>query len=163
MSIYTIPAPDAPAEEWGRLAVSLPGWRWMPGILAGPRSHPKERWLICWADQQYTKTPDGWTGPHGWEGGGYKVDNGKVWRIGHSGGDPIDLSGDGWFPDPDDPATAGCLLALLGERECPQRRPGGLWVVTTGGVRPIIAAGSVLGRVCIAAAAAIGRWPGGAG
>ena len=20
-------------EEWGRLAVSLPGWRWMPGML----------------------------------------------------------------------------------------------------------------------------------
>ncbi len=27
---YTIPAANAPAEEWGRLAVSLPGWRW-PG------------------------------------------------------------------------------------------------------------------------------------
>ena len=27
MTAYTLPAPDAPAEEWGRLAVSLPGGR----------------------------------------------------------------------------------------------------------------------------------------
>lgn len=30
MTAYTLPAPDAPADEWGRLAVSIPGWRW-PG------------------------------------------------------------------------------------------------------------------------------------
>jgi len=30
MSALTLPAADAPAEEWGRLAVSIPGWRW-PG------------------------------------------------------------------------------------------------------------------------------------
>ena len=33
MTALELPAPDAPAEEWGRLAVSLPGWRWMPGML----------------------------------------------------------------------------------------------------------------------------------
>jgi len=27
---YTLPAPDAPAEDWGRVAVALPGWRWRP-------------------------------------------------------------------------------------------------------------------------------------
>lgn len=32
MTAYTLPAPDAPAEEWGRLAVSIPGWLWMPGM-----------------------------------------------------------------------------------------------------------------------------------
>ena len=26
------------AEEWGRLAVSLPGWRWMPGMRDGDDS-----------------------------------------------------------------------------------------------------------------------------
>jgi hypothetical protein len=31
---FNLPAPDAPAEEWGRLAVSLPGWRWMAGTVA---------------------------------------------------------------------------------------------------------------------------------
>ena len=33
MTALELPAPDATFEEWGRLAVSLPGWRWMPGML----------------------------------------------------------------------------------------------------------------------------------
>jgi len=28
---FKIPAPDAPAEEWGRLAVSIPGFTWPGG------------------------------------------------------------------------------------------------------------------------------------
>lgn len=71
-------------------------------------------------------------------------------------------------PDPDDPATAGCLLASLG--------PGVVVAIGPDGVR--VGADSVdaeglpckvfgklertLGRACIAAAAALGRWPGGA-
>ena len=160
------------AEDWGRVAVSLPGWRWMPGMLAVPTSHPRERWLICWSDQQYTKTPDGWDGPHGWEGGGYKVDNGKVWGIGPYAGDPIDLSGDGWLPDPDDPATAGCLLALLGGWDhlvSVDPCGDGSWLITyaigpsdeTQEIAHV--EGQTLGRACIAAAAALGRWPGGEG
>jgi hypothetical protein len=150
------------AEEWGRVAVSLPGWRWMPGMLAVPTSHPRERWLICWSDQQYTKTLDGWDGPHGWEGGGYKVDNGKVWGIGPYAGDPIDLSGDGWLPDPDDPATAGCLLALLGSSVMSvEPADDGGWLVELYDLG--VYHGSSLGRACIAAAEALGRWPGGEG
>lgn len=69
-------------------------------------------------------------------------------------------------PDPDDPATAGCLLVLLEPASpCPFRRPGGLWVVTAGqypigswDLTPL-----PFGRACIAAAAALGRWPGGVG
>jgi len=30
MTTFKTPAPDAPAAEWGRLAVSIPRWRW-PG------------------------------------------------------------------------------------------------------------------------------------
>ena len=72
-------------------------------------------------------------------------------------------------PDPDDPATAGCLLALLGQR-CLVRilpREGlPLEIVIPSGMmtdgRPHRVSGINLGRACIAAAAAIGRWPGGA-
>jgi hypothetical protein len=104
------------AEEWGRVAVSLPGWRWMPGMLALPPKADR-----CQRDGQVMS---------------------------------------GRLPDPDDPATAGCLLALLG--------PGvrvwmdgadGLWTVEVGGVRASMHL--TLGRACIAAAEALGRWPGG--
>ena len=73
-------------------------------------------------------------------------------------------------PDPDDPATAGCLLAMLGPyvnvivrehttvvrilpNDPPADEPQG---DSTRGI------GVTLGRACIAAAAALGRWPGGA-
>jgi hypothetical protein len=71
---------------------------------------------------------------------------------------------DGCIPDPDDPATAGCLLALLEPAEPrPYRRPGGLWVVATVPYMETIGIHSLpLGRACIAAAEALGRWPGGA-
>ena len=37
MTALELPAPDAPAEEWGRLAVSIPGWRWPAGMhWSGP-------------------------------------------------------------------------------------------------------------------------------
>ena len=112
------------AEEWGRIAVSLPGWRWLPGMLN--------------------------------DKGGRLVDGVDSPRR---------------FPDPDDPATAGCLLALLGGQVTIRRR--GQWVVEWRGMAPlapgfgsvsrsVTGTGSTLGRAIIAAAAAIGRWPGGA-
>ena len=74
------------------------------------------------------------------------------------------------WPDPDDPATEGCLLMLLG-LSMPD-----WWVATTvrddgihivraskwGHVR-VEAKGRTLGRACIATAAVLGRWPGGEG
>ena len=124
MTALKTPAADAPAEEWGRLAVAIPGWRWMPGMID---TYPSFRLVV-----DYDPELD-------------------------------DLSDS--VPDPDDPATAGCLLALLEPASpCPFRRPGGLWVVTAG--QPPTGSWDLpslpLGRACIAAAAALGRWPGGA-
>jgi len=132
MTALQTPAPDAPAEEWvgslcsfparrwGRLAVSIPGWRWMPGMID---TYPSFRLVV-----DYDPELD-------------------------------DLSDS--VPDPDDPATAGCLLALLGPCEVghddtdPECGP---WSVEIPGVFRM---GPTLGRACIAAAAALGRWPGG--
>ena len=98
------------AEEWGRLAVSLPGWRWMRGMQTLPLPTPGA-------------------------------------------------------PDPDDPATAGCLLALLGPGAWDNVAPGstqaydgeGWWAWVDGEWSE----GLTLGRACIAAAEALGRWPNG--
>jgi len=77
------------AEEWGRLAVSLPGWRWMSGMQTGPRREDGE--------------PDG----------AICLD---PWRIGNDGVPGPYADDPAWeaWPDPDDSATAGCLLALAG-------------------------------------------------
>ena len=125
MTALQTPALDAPGEEWGRLAVAIPDWRYMPGMVASIGAAASRVDDIA----------------HPW---------------------PMDVRS---WPDPDDPATAGCLLALLEPASpCPFRRPGGLWVVTAG--QPPTGSWDLpslpLGRACIAAAAALGRWPGGA-
>jgi hypothetical protein len=129
------------AKEWGRVAVSLPGWRWMPGMRAvdetggdTPGRVFDSIGLVVFEDQDRDLTEE------------------RVYL--HD------------VPDPDDPATAGCLLAMLeGAGPRPYRRPGGLWVVATGpgfALEPDSLQPRTLGRACIAAAEAIGRWPGGA-
>ena len=69
------------------------------------------------------------------------------------------------WPHPDDPATAGCLLALLGPYACSLHDAEG-WMAGVGSPAGakfrVTHSGSSLGRACIAAAEAIGRWPGGA-
>ena len=115
------------AEEWGRLAVSLPGWRWMPGMLG------------LWSDthgEVYRPRIDGHPGP---------------WVKSATAG-----------IDHDDPATAGCLLALLFPFVTVTRSHSGGYIVHVAGPDgPVFGTGSTLGRACIAAAAALGRWPGG--
>lgn len=119
------------AEEWGRIAVSLPGWRWMPGM-------------------RYTY-------------GGFSASTGAsedyVERLWEDDAGPYDHA---IFPtpDPDDPATEGCLIRLLGPVHEAVWYTGDCdrWVVAVGEERRLYTS---LGRACIAAAEAIGRWPGG--
>ena len=117
------------AEEWGRLAVSLPGWRWMPGML---------QWM-----------------PEPWMGSRRSIDS-DYFDTGH---EAFVMRGDEW-PDPDDPATEGCLIRLLGPVHEAVWYTGDCdrWVVAVGEERRLYTS---LGRACIAAASALGRWPGG--
>ena len=136
MTALQAPANDARASEWGRFAVSIPGWRWMPGM----------RWLLPTdapqpqAGRVYDETQAAW------------------WN------DPrTDVDGDS-VPDPDDPATAGCLLEML----CADGRPvavirmSPLLCVTVYRNDLGMHTAPTLGRACIRAAA-LGRWPGGEG
>ena len=126
------------AEEWGRIAVSLPGWRWMPGML-------EHRFHRGWLKRR-------------------SIDS-DYFNTGHE----ARLTDQHAWPDPDDPATAGCLLALLGPR-AHMHSPSCDWEETDywefvirlsdNGERRVY--GDTLGRACIAGAEALGRWPGGA-
>mgnify|MGYP003629468330 CR=1 FL=1 len=113
------------AEEWGRAAVSLPGFRWMPGMLAADTELRLDEMTTDW---------------------------------------------EGARPDPDDPATAGCLLALLGDvvsrlHYLPSTKSWAILLDAEGMPRTVLGGppiiGATLGRACIAAAEALGRWPGG--
>ena len=134
------------AEEWGRVAVALPGWRWMPGMVFGSLyAHGMNARVQAHDITTDTDAPD------------------VYWFL------PESPPSDAW-PDPDDPATAGCLLALLG--------PEAAHMTTAVFIRhnaveidllvgPTVVHRSSgphrnLGRTCIATAEAIGRWPGGA-
>lgn len=132
MTALTPPAMDAPAEEWGRLAVRIPGYRWpwsfrrargvyLPGYV---RRHRTTEW--AWVE-----------------------DIRECSML------------DEYAPDPDDAATAGCLLALLGEALVCVAKEGRVWsaIVARGDLEGY---GTTPGRAAIAAAAANGCWPGGA-
>ena len=147
------------AEDWGRLAVSLPGWRWMPGMLVmwSLDEDPVMPLRLVEDDSDehpYTPNPV-WSGVRSdREHNAHEIDIEWCW------------------PDPDDPATAGCLLALLRPppedgnvtQVLPPMSACPWWSIymdTQWG--RACAQGSTLGRACIAAAAALGRWPGGEG
>jgi len=87
--------------ELSRRLVACKHFRWVPGMTLIPLKFPNERWLLCWSDNDY--------------GGAYQTSGGKVWGIGYDGGDPIEFkdSDCDWIPDTSDPATLGCLLALV--------------------------------------------------
>jgi hypothetical protein len=119
MTALTLPAPDAHASEWGALAVSIPGWPWMPGML------------------------------------GYN-DYGGTYRImDHSEASQINAD---LTPDPDDPATAGCLWEMAGR---PTVSRIGYRIAVGAPPHWVEVPWHQLGRACIAYAAALGRWPGG--
>jgi hypothetical protein len=164
MSIYTIPAPDAPAEEWGRVAVALPGWRWMPGMRVLRTTHP-----VVQARGGPVVVPvrliDSITNAE--EIGGTTLLHGNLLDSGHAVADGYHRAAD-MLPDLDDPATEGCLLRLLGDRalllDLPTAKTApGLWRAFVSRQSPCFTERLPLGRACIAAAAALGRWPGGEG
>jgi hypothetical protein len=137
MTAYTLPAPDAPAEEWGRLAVALPGWRWMPGM----RQIGEDRGYALRLDVTGLRGLGAWHGFHGHVGDEHSPS------------------------DPDDPATAGCLLALLGPLGAIMDglSLAGRMDVWSRLMHALMHDPEDIGRACIAAAEAIGRWPGGEG
>ena len=139
------------AEEWGRLAVSLPGWRWMPGMLA------------LWSLDEDPPMPLRLTED---ASDGHNYTTNPVWSGVRSDREYNDheLDPEWCWPDPDDPATEGCLVRLLGN---PRRARQAL---TAAGhhndahrLHIAFMLGEGIGPACIAAAAAIGRWPGGEG
>jgi len=146
------------AEEWGRIAVSLPGWEWMPGMRSEINTDTRRaayRWLAGPSDDRHY-------------GHVVIVED----KHGHACRTLATLQpGPDDLPDPDDPATEGCLLRLLGH---------GVYAIRLAGLEPDGTAlwqwhdpepddagehwsseRLPLGRACIAAAATIGRWPGG--
>ena len=134
------------AEEWGRVAVALPGWRWIPGMRSGYAGKGGRVRGVS-GDGEWVES--------------FRDDARGLW---------VDQVDDAW-PDPDDPATAGCLLALLGravrvvseDTTCAPDwyyRAHVPFHLSHDG-RGYGIAEPTLGRACIAAAEALGRWPGG--
>jgi hypothetical protein len=122
------------AEDWGRVAVSLPGWRWMPGMLARNFDGPVRVESVT-DDQPGVLHRCRWTGD-----------------MTHADIRSMPL------PDPDDPATEGCLLKLAG---APHRLLPTVEAWLSGA--PVEGITS-LGRAVIADVRdQWGRWPGGAG
>ena len=125
-----------------REAMSLPGFRWMPGML----DDGLERYIAHDSMETPSET-------NGTDGG---------WKVADS---PRTLDPERLIT-PDDPATGGCLLELLGTTAHVWRcTKTGEWCIRSGGGSTLSeydAEGHTLGQACIAAALALGRWPGGA-
>ena len=132
------------AEEWGRVAVALPGWRWMARMYARmPLGSGATTWVSV------TAVEGEWL---------------------HHSGDRRTLASR-CYPQVGDPATAGCLLAMLGPGWTIQALYDRHGVIVTKGAAyrakyetgagKHFYTGATLGRACIAAAEALGRWPGG--
>ena len=116
MTAFELPADNAPASEWGALAVSIPGWR-----------NPRLPWM------PYLLSPAGTSN----------------------------------VPDPDHWAWEGWLLRLIGNPEKADKLADSMHLrrdqCAADAVIDAVMSGvpGRIGRACIGAAAAIGRWPGG--
>jgi len=89
MADLTLPAPGAPAEEWGRLAVSLSGFTWTMPWASLPDEHGRV-WRRNWCPRD---SGFGWT---------------QVCGLTDKGPRPTFEA-----IDPDDPGAEGCLFRLL--------------------------------------------------
>ena len=172
--IYEIPDDDAPAEEWGRLAVAIPGFPC--------HSVAQRRGMVGWLFGESADV--------NWPLDGLRamfvVEKGvtTLYQVIESGGYPQHRMRNGrheFIPDPDADATAGCLLRLLGDEWGAYHHDfsSHVWltpyeVVLDRWLTPPRSSltpevdwrqppNLTLGRACIAAAAALGRWPGGEG
>lgn len=133
MSPFELPADDAPAEEWGRLAVSVPDWRYPWRFPHTEVCPPMPGFVLV--DGVWTHTDD--------------IDRDVDFRT------PV-------CPDPDHWAWEGWLRRMLGPCEIGHDATDptcGPWSAEIPGVFRM---GTTAGRAMIAAAAANGRWPGGA-
>ena len=130
------------AEEWGLLAKSLPGFRWLPGMRNGSARKGGRFADIRESHGQVLVSSFRDDGQYYWE----------------------EFYADSW-PDVEDPGTAGCLLELLRPYDM------SVHIMATGvdidscerGSGDFYArySGKNLGCVCVAMAAALGKWPDG--
>ena len=144
MTALQTPAPDAPASEWGRFAVSIPGFPCNTVLL--------RRGMVGWL---YGESAD-----VDWPLDGLRAmfvgEKGAttLYQVVVPGGYPQHRMRNGrheFIPDPDHPATEGWLLRLIGAGVF------SLWMAENWRVGD----DERIGCACIAAAAALGRWPGG--
>ena len=158
MPALETPPIDAPAEEWGRLAVSIPDWRWPWDNAENIHCPPMPGW-VCVAGL-------GWTGrsnltADSWE---YTDDLQFV----HGDGRLI-VPRQEILPDPDHWAWTGWMLRMLGNLEKADELADELGLrrdeCAADAVIDAVMSGAPgrISRACIAAAAALGRWPGGEG
>lgn len=124
-----------------RAAMALEGWRWMRGMLSA-------------CGRAYVEPAD--CGEAAWL---WVADDGCEW-----------LPEEGMRIDPDDPATGGCLLSLLGDEVWRvEGIPSGTFLAwiddheeeESRRGESLQEEHPTLGRACIAVALSLGKWPGG--
>lgn len=129
--------------------VALPGWRWLPGMLAvypGRDRSPYGEARLSW-----TVTDDG--------------ERAEYMGLDYVGAFPTwgcPSEGSSWLPDLSDPATGGALASLLPADASIHRTPresGPLWriVITGADGRRHAVSGDTLGHAAAAALVAVGR------
>lgn len=104
------------SNDLAKRAVACKNWRWMPGMLvmSDPDQVPRVIGSPVWPSELRARVTGEWLGR--WYGvGQFCVD--------HPDAEHESMSGDdlpGTLPDLDDPATLGCLLALVRDAWCDQ-------------------------------------------
>ena len=130
------------AEEWGRLAKSLPGFRWLPGMRNGSARKGGRFHRVTKNHGQVLVSS-------------FRNDGQYYWEESYA---------DSW-PDIEDPGTVGCLLDLLKPYEISVHiMPTGVDIESCEPGSEDYSArycGKNLGSVCIAMAEDLGLWPGG--
>jgi len=143
MTAIEPPAPDAPAEEWGAFATRIPDWRW-PWTCSVLLSFCPSLPGYVWLEGEWRYTDD--------------ISPVARWSRIRA------------IPDPDHWAWEGWLLRLIGDErwriDLDYVGEWSFWVngpPETHGTGHLNHVGESLGRACIAAAASLGKWPGGEG